>query len=99
MIMGIEVHVHKPSQVYGCGGGHGKPIAHLWALYFLDTRHQDIWLHTGHRFLAQSLGRRRSLLLLLSTKTMVLEGSMPANVSYFGHLSLGAMSVGFLRGL
>jgi len=40
--MGVKIPIHKLPQVYGCGGGHGKPIVHLWASDFLDTRHQEI---------------------------------------------------------
>jgi hypothetical protein len=68
-----------------------------WIFWTLITRKHGSTLGTG--FLAQSLGRRGSFLLLLSTTTMVLEGSMSANIGFLGHLSLGAMCVGFLRSL
>lgn len=50
-------------------------------------------------FLAHSLGRSGNFLLSLFTTMMVIEGSMLANSSFLGHLSLGAMGVGFLKGL
>jgi hypothetical protein len=52
----------KSPQVHGRGGGHGKPIAYLLALDFLDTYHQEIWLHTNADFVAQLLGKSKSFL-------------------------------------
>jgi hypothetical protein len=34
-----------------------------------------------------------------STTTIILEGSMPTNIGFLGHLSPRAMGAGFLRGL
>jgi hypothetical protein len=99
--MGVEILVHKLPQVYGCGGGHGKPIVHLWASDFLDTSAvtRKYGSTLGTSFLTQLLGRSKSFLLLLSTTMMVLEGSMLANAGFLGHLSPGTIGVGFLKGL
>jgi hypothetical protein len=58
------------------------------------TKKHGSWT-LGTDFLAHSLGRSGSFLLPLFTTMMVIEGSMLANASFLGHLSLGAMGVGF----
>ncbi len=40
-----------------------------------------------------------SFLFMFSTTMMVLEGLMPTNASFLGHLSPRAMGVGFLKSL
>jgi len=68
-----------------------------WSFWTLVTRKHGSTL--GISFLAWLSGRRGSFILLLSTTTMVLEGSMSANIGFLGHLSPGAMCAGFLRSL
>jgi hypothetical protein len=35
---------------YNGHNGHNKPVMCLWALDFLDTRHQETQFHIGHMF-------------------------------------------------
>jgi len=68
-----------------------------WFFWTLVTRKHGSTLGIG--FLEQSSSRRGSFILLLSTTTMVFEGSMSANIGFLGHLSPRAMCAGFLRSL
>lgn len=84
--VGVVVGMANPLHVYG-----------HWIFWTPITRKYGSTL--GASFLTQSLGKSMNFLLLLSTTMMVIEGSMPANAGFRGHLSLGTMGMGFFSSL
>jgi hypothetical protein len=84
--VGIATAMANPLRIYGC--------QMFWT--FITKKYSST---LGVDFLTQLLGRSKSFLLMLSTTMMVLEGSMLTNVGFLGHLSPGAMGMGFLKGL
>jgi hypothetical protein len=82
MIIGVEALVHL-----GGAMGMANPLCVYGHRIFWTPVIAKCGSTLGTCFLAQLSSRSRSFLLLLSTLVMVLEGSMPANVGFLGHLS------------